>query len=86
MLVTRLTSQSGIAPYSLDEHNPSTGFVLKHVEIADAKLLLVIVVTARTRLKNDPIIAKTKNTIRIRQGILLVAQALWKRSRERPIL
>jgi cytochrome b len=41
MFVTSLTSQSGIEPYSLKEHNPSTGFVLKHVEIALAKLLSV---------------------------------------------
>ena len=44
ILVTCLTSQSGILPYSLEEHNPSTGFVLKHIEIADAKLLSVICV------------------------------------------
>ena len=52
-LVTWLVSQSGILPYSLEEHNPSTGFVLKHVEIADAKLLSVIVVTPYAAL-NDP--------------------------------
>ena len=44
MLVTWLISQSGIDPYSLEEHNPSTGFVLKHVEIAYATLLSVICV------------------------------------------
>ena len=32
---TKLTSQSGIDPYSLEEHKPSTGFVPKHVAIAE---------------------------------------------------
>ena len=32
--VTRLTSQSGIGPYSLSVHRPSTGFVSKHDVIA----------------------------------------------------
>ena len=40
--VTWLTSQSGIEPYSLSEHRPSSGFVLKQVFIASWKLASVI--------------------------------------------
>ena len=49
--VTKLVSQSFIEPYSLEEHNPSTGFVLRHVSTAVAKLLFVIVVIASALLK-----------------------------------
>ena len=47
--VTKLTSQSGIDPYSLEAHNPSTGSVLKHSKIAGSNLSSVIVVTATPR-------------------------------------
>jgi hypothetical protein len=39
---TRDTSQSGIAPNSLDEHIPSTGFELKHAVMAAAKFTSVM--------------------------------------------
>jgi hypothetical protein len=37
ILVTHETSQSGIAPNSLDKHIPFTGLVLKHAAMAELK-------------------------------------------------
>jgi len=51
MLVTLLTSQVGIAPYSLPLHIPSTGFADKQEEIAVRKLLSVIGVCENPRLE-----------------------------------
>ena len=46
MLVTSATFQPGIAPYSLVEHIPSTGFVPKHVTMAAWKFSSVMVIFA----------------------------------------
>ena len=44
--MTADVSQPGIEPYSLELHNPSTGFVPRHVLTAVPKLLSVMAVTA----------------------------------------
>ena len=60
IFVTLLTSQVGIAPYSLSLHKPSTGFVLKQLFIAVRKLASVIGVWAYPNIEMN-----TSKSVRI---------------------